>query len=269
MIENVDAFNFLVILVPVILLVSVVVYSRGLKSKQRIIQQQYVIEVIRYQNQIELFEARAQVEEREKERIARNLHDEINPVLTVLSQNLEKHRFAILKNKFELTSFEIDHTLIFKISEGIRSCCYELVPSFLTRFGLTKALENYLRPLGHEKLNVTFEVLKGSRGEELISKADQLNIYRMVLETINNLMKHAKCSELNFLVHISETVLTITILHNGIIVDNQQVDQLTAQSKGLGLKSLKARSLLLNATINYTRQSDYALINLTIPIKHE
>ncbi len=99
-----------------------------------------------------MFNASAEIEEREKERIARNLHDEINPLLNVLKQNLQRHRLYIMKNKFQVESFNQDFELIDKAMDGIRNSSYELVPSFLIDYGLIVSLKDYIRSLNDAEI---------------------------------------------------------------------------------------------------------------------
>lgn len=80
-----------------------------LMYQHNMIHKNQQIRMIEQQKQIELFDASSRAEERDKERIARNLHDEINPMLSVLKLNLQKHKFDILKSRFNVEHFENDY----------------------------------------------------------------------------------------------------------------------------------------------------------------
>lgn len=239
-----------------------------LRHRKRLMQKEYVIKVLKYKNQIELFDASAQAEEREKERIARNLHDEINPMLTLLKQNIQKHKLDILKNKFEPHHFEHDYELIDKIAEGIRTSSYDLVPSFMLRYGLVNSLADHLCSLNAtDGLKTRFFKYVPDTMDDLFSKSDQLTIYRMCLELLQNLIKHGHCSMIDFSMSLIDRTLWIEIKHDGMIITNNTIEQHMLNGRGLGLKSLKARSLILNAEINYIEKDNQPNISLTIPFR--
>lgn len=244
------------------IIIIVLMYQRNMLRKDQEIQ------IIEQQKQLQLFDASAKAEEREKERIARNLHDEINPMLIILKQNLQRHKFDMVKNKFSPDHFESDYILIDKITEGIRASSYELVPSYLAKFGLIKSLEDYVRSLNTDaNLKSGFKVNNSFYEEFPLPKADQLNVYRMCLELTNNTLKHSYCTAFDFTIHVLEKNLSMEIHHNGKGVDNEEIEEFMQNSKGLGLKSLQARALLLNAQIDYTKELDKAVIKLIIPFK--
>jgi signal transduction histidine kinase len=94
----------------------------------------------------------------------------------------------------------------------------------------------------------------------------QLNIYRICLEILNNLYKHANYQYLKIIVERTGNNLQFEFTHNGMGITTKEIDKLAAGSQGLGLKSLMSRALLLNATINYEIDEGLASIKLQIPI---
>lgn len=220
------------------------------------------------EKQIALFKASVEAEEQQKEKIARNLHDEINPILTVLKFNLSKHKIEINKNTFNPESINTDTQLLDKAIDGIRTTCLDLVPTFLLQYGLTKSLEAHVRDLNQSSANaISFN---NNIEEQVISKIltqDQLTIYRICLEILNNLTKHASFTQLTISITQIQNILEIAFLHNGIGVTNDQMNTFTESSKGLGLKSLKARALILNAKINYQVHTNNSSVTLSIPVK--
>jgi signal transduction histidine kinase len=245
-----------------VIIIFVVYYQRKMLLKEAHIQ------LMEQEKQIALFKASVEVEEKQKEKIARNLHDEINPLLVVLKLNLNRHRLAAKKNSFDPEALKLDSDLLDKAIEGIRTTCLDLIPSFLLEFGLLKALEEYVRTVQRlESMNAEFENNISTGELDIFDKQDQLNIYRICLEILNNLFKHSKCTEFKMTTQQIRNVLAIQFIHNGKGVTNRDMDVYTENSKGLGLKSLKARSLILGANIDYQITPTHAIINLTIPCK--
>lgn len=246
----------------VIIILFVVYYQRKMLLKEAKILS------MEQEKQIILFKASVEAEEQQKEKIARNLHDEINPILTVLKFNLSKHKIEINKNKFNPDSINVDTELLDKAIDGIRTTCLDLVPTFLLQYGIIKSLEAHARDLNQASLNaISFQNNTDQLLVDKIPTQDQLTIYRMCLEILNNLSKHAAYSELNMSIQNQTNLLSIIFQHNGKGVTNQEMNVFTEQSKGLGLKSLKARALILNAKINYNIHPNNSSVTLSIPLK--
>lgn len=267
--ENADITNIkllvtlgilITLFLAAVIIIFVVYYQRKMLLKEAHIQ------MMEQEKQINLFKASVEVEEQQKERIARNLHDEINPLLVVLKLNLSRHRLAAQKNTFDPENLKRDSDLLDKAIEGIRTTCHDLIPSFLHQFGLLKALEEYVRTAQQtDDMGVEFENQIALEELEVFDKQDQLNIYRICLEILNNLFKHSKCNQLRMVTKKTDNRIVFEFMHNGKGVNNADMDVYTENSKGLGLKSLKARSLLLGATINYQTSATHSTIRLSIP----
>jgi len=247
-----------------VIIIFVVYYQRGMLLKDARIL------LMEQEKQIALFRASVEAEERQKEKIAQNLHDEINPILSVLKLNLHKHRSDAKKNTFQPDSLKLDAEMLDKAIEGIRTTCHDLIPSFLIEYGLLKALQEYIRNVQKsETVSAEFENKMEVIRLNVFNKQDELNIYRMCLEILNNLFKHSKCT--NFIMttkNIKNSIL-IEFVHNGTGVTNEEMDRYTENSKGLGLKSLKARALILNAGVNYTKTQQNSTIQLSVPYKND
>jgi signal transduction histidine kinase len=234
------------------------------------LQKENEIKLMEQEKQLALFKASVEAEEQQKEKIARNLHDEINPLLAALKFNLSKHRIEARKNQFEPDSLIADSAILDKAIEGIRTTCHDLIPSFLLQYGLIKSLEDYL---GHIQQTGDVQVeFENHTTDELLKsfqKQDQLQTYRICLEILNNIFKHAHCSILKMALEFKEGAIIISINHNGQGVSNEEMDTYTDNSLGLGLKSLKARALILNATITYLKNTQQSSVTLSIPYHHE
>lgn len=219
------------------------------------------------QHQKQLLESTIIIEESERERIAKNLHDSVNPMLTLLKLNLTKHRMAFAKNTFSPEEYKKDVVLIDHAIENIRSTCSDLLPSFLLEFGLIKTLEEYIKKIGSDLIQVKITNDLNSDIPDQLKKQQQLLIYRVFLELMNNLLKHSGFNQINLLLKEEGANLILQIFHNGKGITNEEIEKLTEASKGLGLRSLKARVLLLNGNIDYQKNETLSSIKLSIPVK--
>ncbi len=249
-------------LLVVVIIMFVAIYQRKMSLKEARIQ------IMEQEKQIGLFRAATEAEEQQKEKIANNLHDEINPLLALLKLNLSRHRIQIEKNSFTPESFNQDTEILNKAIEGIRTTCHDLIPTFLMQYGLIASLESHTRQM-QDSNNIDAQFVNDAEETDLdcFEKKDQLHIYRICMEILNNLFKHAHCTTLKLSIKCVDHKLIIEFLHNGKGVSNEEMEEYTTHSKGLGLKSLKARALILNAHINYLKQADSSSITLSVPNK--
>ena len=271
--ENQDITNIKLLItlgILITLFLAVVIILFVIYYQRKMLLKEAKIHLMEQEKQIALFKASVEAEEQQKEKIARNLHDEINPILTVLKFNLSKHKIEINKNTFNPESINTDTQLLDKAIEGIRTTCLDLIPTFLLQYGLVKSLESHVRDLNQVSVNsITFQSNISETELAKISTQDQLSIYRICLEILNNLTKHASYTQLTISITQIQNMLEIAFIHNGIGVNNDQMNTFTESSKGLGLKSLKARALILNAKINYQVYPNNSSVTLSIPIKHD
>lgn len=167
---------FITLFLATIVVLFVVFYQRKMLLKEA------KIKIMEQEKQIELFKASVEAEEKQKEKIARNLHDEINPLLGALKFNLTKHRIKAAKNSFEPESLLLDEDILDKAIEGIRTTCYDLVPSFFLNYGLIPSLENHITSF--QKINgisTSFDCNVTPEEIESFENQEQLNIYRICL----------------------------------------------------------------------------------------
>lgn len=255
---------FITLFLAAVVVLFVVFYQRKILLKNT------ELSIMEQEKQIELFKATVEAEEKQKEKIARNLHDEINPILTVLKLNLSKHKIDIIKEKFNIEDLSLDQQILDQAIDGIRTTCLDLIPTYLLEYGLVKSLESYVVTIrNNSEINAEFENKNEIENTEYFNKQAQLNIYRICLEILHNIFKHASCTILQLSINTHNNQFIIDVSHNGKGVSNEEIDTFTTCSNGLGLKSLKARILILNATINYNNSSDISTIKLSIPYQND
>jgi signal transduction histidine kinase len=228
------------------------------------------LKTIEQEQQVQLFKATVEAEETLKEKIANDLHDSVNPLLSILKMNLSMHRRNMEKGKFNSESLKDDTEIIDQAIEGIRSSCRELIPSFLLQFGIIKALEDYVRNLNkNEHLRAEFVHTDNGNGlsETHMERQDQLSMYRVCMEILNNLFKHAAYTNIRIQMETQPDGFLVEFVHDGKVITDAEIDAITNSSKGQGLKSLKVRVLLLGATLNYLKDENQGRIRLSVPVK--
>jgi len=204
------------------------------------------------------------VQEEERKRIASDLHDELGAVISMIRMNLVLIQQKIKEKKTGPHLASSVDSLISLSESGIasvRSISHELMPPQLETFGLVKTLEYFT-----EKINASGNInICLSMKNELppLQWPVTLGLYRIIMELINNSIKHAA----------AETIVLEFEYHHGYLrfhfVDDGKGMGLGDQNKpGMGFKNIEARTLALKGTFEYgnnTHQNGFkALIKLPV-----
>ncbi len=229
----------------------------------------FVYTVYRYQKRIikkqkELFTAVIQAQESEKQRIAKDLHDQVGPLLSSIKFNI-----SLFDEPNKLTQFKKDNSKLIDIAvDNIRTASYDLLPKVLYDFGLVDALEDSCELLSRgSKIEVKFSCENQLRKEIKLTKQIELTIYRVVIEILNNAIKYSKASLITVQVKLLSDYCEIIIIDNGIGFNKELI--LVDKNTGMGIKNIFNRVNLFNGTCNLqsnqsgtTYQIKFKTINL-------
>lgn len=251
----------------VILAVSIVLFV--VIYKKRILQQQNEIQKAKYSHQKELFEATIQVEEKERERIAKNIHDDLGALLNVIRLN----NISAIKNVNNvdkvLKSLDDNKKLLNSTSEIIRSISRQLGPPTLLKLGYIEGISElctHINNTGAFKVNFKVENNITSRFHQKI----EVQLYRITQEIINNIIKHANASLINIELCMHNRALNLSITHNGYGINSTTIETLLQSSKGIGLKNIQSRVQAINGSIQYfTIGLNDSKIIIDIPLDDE
>ena len=184
-------------------------------------------------------------QEAERKRIAAEMHDSLGQRLIVI-KNLAL--FA-LRSKKNSASDDSDTQTIEEISdeassaiEETREISYNLRPFQLDRLGLTKAIEAMIRTTAAASgIHFASEL---DNIDDLFPEDLRINFYRIVQESLGNIMKHAQATEVSIRVKRSQQLVTMTIEDNGRgFTSDAHTPQ--ASHSGFGLTGMAERARLL------------------------
>ena len=180
-------------------------------------------------------------QERERKKIARDLHDGVGQSLVALKINLGLFPFQPkdeeLKKHAGKTIKMVDDTIA-----EIRNVIGNLEPIDLKKEGLAVSIKTVCEKL--EKIsNIRFHCAI-TDAMPAWNETEELNIYRIVQECLTNIIKHSGASEVNInMLTLDNNRFLISVIDNGRGFSLQKVDS------GFGLTSIRERSALLNAKI--------------------
>lgn len=210
--------------------------------------------------ELEMLRTIIEAQESEREKIARNLHDEVGPLLSTLKLNISRYKKSLQKEELTTTDLDQERSFIDNIIDNVRTVSHDLSPQFLLKFGLVKALDNYLQPFN----NITIELVSEINDSNL-TKQISINFYRIALELINNLIKHDKPTTLKINLEIEKEQLLLKLTHNGAGITNEEFISFSKSSNGLGLTSIQSRVLVINGSLIFHKNNE-STIALTAPL---
>jgi signal transduction histidine kinase len=263
--QNISIAEIIIICSFFIGLISVGFYALFISFKKRIEREQEALRIAEINFERQISEASMKAEQQERAQIAMDLHDEIGALVSVLKLNILNAK-GRLDNPVSLFSLLTDTSvLIEKTAETIRGISNRISPPTLVKMGIHPALLELIKTINATgKMYIDYPSnFNGIR----FPVESELNIYRIIKETINNVLKHGSTDKLNLDIQIECNHLKINFEYYGIGINNSQVQRLLSHAKGNGLKSIQSRINNLKATINYeVTKKGKAEINIKIPI---
>ena len=190
--------------------------------------------------------------------ISRELHDEFGQILTAVGAMLGragKHLPPDSTFRIELSEVrEIAQSTL----ERLRSLSQALHPSILDDYGLEKALEWYVKQFGKQTGIVIRYEKQG--GDPVVGGQEAIHVYRILQETLNNVVRHSKSST-------AWVRLTVTADHLRLEVEDRGVGMSEAGSGGLGLIAMRERADILQGTLELLRPpAGGTLVVLEVPL---
>ena len=180
------------------------------------------------------------VQENERQRIARDLHDETIQTLLVIANYAESILSNDGNNSDDVNSKATlvrDTTL--NTVDNLRGICLDLRPSVLDNLGLIAALRLLVDHINEEdKIQVQFSVTGEVR--KLDTKI-QTNIFRVVQEALSNIKRHSKASEALVALTFTEKSLQLKIQDNGQGFDDRKGTVVAGSRKSFGLIGMQER----------------------------
>lgn len=200
-------------------------------------------------------------QEAERKKIAADLHDSLGQNLIVI----RNHALLGLTREAATASphlQEIANAASLAIDE-VREIATNLRPQQLERLGLASAIQaavNRAAAASNIRFHRSLALLNGALGE-----GDEIHVYRIVQESLNNILKHSEATEASVIATRDEGLIRLQITDNG-----RGFEVATSTGNGLGLSSLAERARILKARYHLrSAPGQGTVILLEIPEKHE
>jgi two-component system, NarL family, sensor kinase len=265
--QNGNNIQFLVIIgIAVMLLLMVSVLLAVLLSQRKKNQHRLAMEKLREHQQNQLIEAAVRSEETERHRIAETLHDEVGAILSSAKLHLLGIKEGSLDEK-DKQLYGKGKELLNDVIQKVRGISHNLHSNILKEFGLNEAIRHFIRKITQGQaalLNANTEL---DDNYKTVNPENDISIYRMVQELINNILKYANATEFMISSTLKGNELDLVLFHNGLGLSQEQFETLRYQKEGLGLKNIQNRIILLKGTIHFSGGAKGYSINIHIPVK--
>lgn len=224
-------------------------------QKQKYLKQLKNEEIANMRTEQELKELNAMMhgQEEERNRIASDLHDRLGARLSSIKLLFQSSDIPAAADK-----------VLQNINEAIketREISHNLSTDLLSRFGLETALKDTIRTINEaEKIKADLSIY-GLQNR--LSVDIERNIYHIILELINNTIKHAKANLINLQISQSENEINVFYEDDGVGFDVQNV-----ADSGMGMRSIYARVNTINGAVYFNSKPGGGInVVLSIPVE--
>jgi two-component system NarL family sensor kinase len=251
--------GIVVMLLMVVSILIAVIYSQRKKDQHR-----RDLEKLREQQQNQLIEAAVRSEELERHRIAETLHDEVGAILSSAKLHLLGIKSELLDTK-DQQLHEKGRELLNDVIQKVRGISHNLHSNILKEFGLNEAIRHFIKKITQG--TVIQATTKLDDKYQTLNADDDISMYRVVQELVNNILKYANASEFLISSVLNGNELTLVVFHNGNGLTQQQFEELRYQKEGLGLKNIQNRIILLKGSIHFSSGDEGYRINIHVPVQ--
>lgn len=194
-----------------------------------------------------LLKATIEAQEKERERISRDLHDGLGQQLVAIKMHIDVIDCPITKSNEQINM--ISSILKDSINE-LRRICYNTLPLILFDNGIITAIEDLIRKIQITSLEIDFNYTSTFPSLE---KSLDIALFRIVQEFLSNAIKHSKASKIDIDLKYSNNKITLRLKDNGI---GFEINSSAFEKKGHGLTNIKTRVASFHGELKMQSTSD-------------
>lgn len=236
-----NSINFIYLIGTLgMVLLAISIFFFFVTYQKKMLKKQLELNETRAKQQEEILRNTITAQEKERKRIAQDLHDEVGAMLSVVKLNVgrieKKSEEEIAKKLAAETKTYLDEVIT-----QVRRISRSLLPPSLEKLGLFFALEELANWVNKSD---QLKIICWKSGEQFrFETKKELAIFRIIQELLNNSIKHAEAANIYINARFSPN-------HNLMIsvADNGKGFELNEKmATGLGLKNLESRTQIMNA----------------------
>ncbi len=200
-------------------------------------------------------------EENERRRISGELHDGLGQMFSAVKINLSALTEDLnFKDDHSKLMFDKTLDLVDESCKEVRSISHQMAPNVLLKSGLATAVRDFIGKIDERKLKINLETFGL---QERLDQNIETVLYRVIQETVNNVIKHAQASSLDIQLTKDEDGISVMIEDNGKGFDTSSVENF----EGIGLKNIRSRVAFLKGTVDFSSNiGQGTLVAIFIPL---
>lgn len=198
-------------------------------------------ELDRIRSERRVLHAIINTEENERKRFAKDLHDDLGPLLATVKMSI-----SALSNRItDPVDKEIINNANHIVNEAIntvKDISNTLSPHVLSNFGLVSATNSFISKVNKTKtLNISFT---SNIGKERLNNDVEVVLYRAICELIHNSIKHSEASDVDISLNKHGKFIILQFNDNGKGFDMEEVEN--SENKGMGISNIETRVKSVN-----------------------
>ncbi|MBK8392927.1 MAG: sensor histidine kinase [Saprospiraceae bacterium] len=232
-----------------------------INTQQHEIDQQKIREL---EDKIKINSMQAMIvgEEKERERIAKDLHDSLGGLLSTVKLQFDNFKTKLTGHN-SMDQYNKATNLLDNAVEEVRSISRNLQPTALKRYGLVPALQDLINRLDQEGMPEIF--FQPYDVPEKIDEIISLSVFRVIQELLNNSIKYAKAKEILIQLNSDGDELYLQYEDDGIGFDYNNLPR-----KGMGLENIYSRINYLKGNIVIdSKPEEGVYVMAKVPLKIE
>lgn len=230
------ALTISVLVIIAVLVIFLLVRSRN-RKEQKLLMQQKELEI-----KEAYINAALESQETERKRFAQDLHDGFGQLISALRLTISRIHGKEEQLEARMSMVEKSEEILQEMHQEIRNIAFNLMPATLIQYGLKEGIREFAQRINQTgKVDITLDVFGL---EERMTELQEVSIYRVIQEWVNNVIKYANPEKISiqFVRHEDELSLIIEDDGNGF---NTRV---LNQSKGNGWRNIQSRLKRINAS---------------------
>lgn len=247
----------LLITIATILLLSYLFYNRY-KLKQKALLDAELLHQQEVRNK-----AIIEAEEKERIRIAKDLHDGVGQQLSAVKMHL-----SVLSEENTLKSVQMDDKFSLLLSlvddavKEVRSVSHNMMPNALITSGISAAFREFVNKISTAgSLKVDLQIVGLT---ERLNSSTETVLYRVLQECVSNIVKHAQANYISIQLVKHNNHLNMIIEDNGKGFDTKNINSF----EGIGLKNIISRVQFLNGSVDFDSSiGNGTTVNIEIPLQ--
>jgi signal transduction histidine kinase len=216
------------------------------------------------EKELEMINAVVKAQEDERTQIARNLHDDVGATLSMTQQKLSEATQHFSKDADIIQQILSIANMIEKSVSSLRSITNGMLPHYLLNFGLRKSVDRLFEN-AQDSIGKPCLVLEHLPADITLSQEQEIQVYYIISELLNNTIKHAKPNYIDGEFHFTGAQISFLIKHDGVAISQSDYEYLQLKNTGIGLSSIGHRVSILKGTLNFERAERGGKISLSFP----